>query len=123
VERIRAKVTEIVTDLPLCDAGRRCAAGHRRHPFHDGAACPSGRTAAAVFDLRCLVRERLIAFLQAEHLQALPRRRAALDMKEAVAAIDGGRGAPGTDERSEHPRAVSPRLNDTGLPSLRHHVR
>jgi hypothetical protein len=46
----------------------------------------SGRTAAAVFDLRCLLRERLIAFLVAEHPQALPGRRTELDLKKGGAA-------------------------------------
>ncbi|HEX5452708.1 MAG TPA: mechanosensitive ion channel family protein [Stellaceae bacterium] len=38
----------------------------------------SGRNAGDTFNLRCLVREGLIAFLQSEHAHALPRRRAEL---------------------------------------------
>jgi small-conductance mechanosensitive channel len=35
----------------------------------------SGRNAGDTFDLRCLVREQMIAFLQSEHVHALPRQR------------------------------------------------
>jgi hypothetical protein len=35
----------------------------------------SARTASQTFDLRCEVREKLIAFLQSEHPEALPHSR------------------------------------------------
>lgn len=38
----------------------------------------SARNAGDTFDLRCLVREQLIGFLQSQHAHALPRRRAEL---------------------------------------------
>ena len=39
-------------------------------------ALTSARSAADAFDLRCDIREQLIAFLQKEHPNALPRARA-----------------------------------------------
>jgi hypothetical protein len=38
----------------------------------------SASTAGRVFDIRCEVREKMIAWLQKQHPQALPRRRAEL---------------------------------------------
>jgi small-conductance mechanosensitive channel len=104
VECIRAKLTEIVKDSPLWDADVVALQVTDATPSTmELRALVSGRTAATVFDLRCLVREKLIAFLQAEHPQALPGRRAALDRKESVAAIDGGEAHPApVTEASTH---------------------
>lgn len=44
----------------------------------------SARNAPQTFDLRCLVREQMIAFLKAEHPQALPRERLDLNTAEIV---------------------------------------
>jgi small-conductance mechanosensitive channel len=46
----------------------------------------SARTAPALWDLRCEVREKLIAFLGRDHPGALPRRRAELALDEAMVA-------------------------------------
>ena len=44
----------------------------------------SSRTSPANWDLRCEVREKLIAFLQEEYPQALPRERAEIEMTPLV---------------------------------------
>ena len=46
----------------------------------------SARNAALAFDLRCEVREQVVAWLQAEHPEALPRVRAEVETREAAAA-------------------------------------
>ena len=55
----------------------------------------SARNASATFDLRCEVREKLIAFLAREFPQALPRR------QEAVVATGSA-----ADAENRRPRAV-----------------
>ncbi len=54
----------------------RSGAGHRFPRACDGGSHPrQRRTAGRAFDLRCEVREKLVAFLQREHPYALPRLR------------------------------------------------
>ena len=48
----------------------------RRFPVGKLKALASARSAADLFDLRCDIREQLIAFLQQEHPTALPHARA-----------------------------------------------
>jgi small-conductance mechanosensitive channel len=55
----------------------------------------SGRNAGDTFNLRCLVREKLIAFLQSEHMHALPRQRT-----EVAGPFDG-------DDREQVMRAAA----------------
>jgi hypothetical protein len=45
----------------------------------------SAANASAAFDLRCEVREKLIAFLRAEYPDALPRARTELTLRELQA--------------------------------------
>ncbi|PXW55788.1 hypothetical protein [Chelatococcus asaccharovorans] len=49
----------------------------------------SARTSPRAWDLRCEVREKLLAFLQAEYPRALPRRRAELVETQGPAGDDG----------------------------------
>ena len=48
----------------------------------------SARTSPLAWDLRCEVREKLIAFLRDEYPQALPRQRADLELRRPDAASD-----------------------------------
>jgi small-conductance mechanosensitive channel len=82
VEQVRAKLGEIVKDSPLWDgkvAGLQVT-GADAHTV-ELRALASARTASAAWDLRCLVREKLIEYLAREHPSALPRRR-----QEAIGA-------------------------------------
>ncbi len=55
----------------------------------------SASTAGKVFDLRCEVREKMIAWLQAEHPHALPRRRARIDrLPQDAAWLEDGVAVP-----------------------------
>ncbi|MBS0246577.1 MAG: mechanosensitive ion channel [Proteobacteria bacterium] len=56
----------------------------------------SAASAGKAFDLRCEVREKLVDFLQREHPEALPRRRA-----DVVLAGDGGHLAAGSDRPTD----------------------
>ena len=57
----------------------------------------SARSASQTFDLRCEVREKLIAFLQKEHPEALPHSR-------QISLKDGGRNVDETSSISEEAR-------------------
>nr|WP_238858132.1 mechanosensitive ion channel domain-containing protein [Faunimonas pinastri] len=93
VDRIREKLTEIVeasslwdkkvVNLQVTDAGEqslelRCLVSARNSP--------------TVWDLRCLVREKMIAFLQGEFPSALPRRRTEVYPLETAEPVDQARG-------------------------------
>jgi hypothetical protein len=54
----------------------------------------SARDAGAAWDLRCEIREQLLAYLQRHHPTALPRLRAQLDGDEAVVARASAPGRP-----------------------------
>jgi small-conductance mechanosensitive channel len=61
----------------------------------------SARNSANAWDLRCLVRERLVSFLAENHPESLPRARAELDFPEGVSARFNGQ------EREEARQAAS----------------
>ncbi|MEA2923397.1 MAG: hypothetical protein QOD25_519 [Alphaproteobacteria bacterium] len=63
----------------------------------------SARSAADAFDLRCDIREQLIAFLQQEHPTALPRARAESLRADSPQARPGARqdAAPGMREDTQ----------------------
>jgi small-conductance mechanosensitive channel len=77
VEKLRAKLMEIAHASPLRDGDvvvlQVSDAEERTLELR---ALISARSAMAAWDLRCEVRERLIAYLQAEYPEALPRTRA-----------------------------------------------
>jgi small-conductance mechanosensitive channel len=88
VERIRAKLTEIVkaskkwdgrvVNLQVTDAKERTI---------ELRCMASARSAGAAFDLRCEIREKLIDFLQREHPEALPQDRAEVAARAEVVAL------------------------------------
>jgi len=57
----------------------------------------SARSASQTFDLRCEVREKLIAFLQSEHPEALPHSR-------QISRREAGRGADEMSSTTEEAR-------------------
>jgi small-conductance mechanosensitive channel len=85
VERIRAKLAEIVPRSKLWD-GRVVSlqVTDCTDATLELRALVSARSSPALWDLRCEVREKLIAFLQAEHPGSLPRRRAELEVRRAI---------------------------------------
>lgn len=76
VEELRAKLNEIVKGSPLWD-GKVAALQVTDADEHtvELRALASARSASAAFDLRCLIREKLIDYLAREHPYALPHRR------------------------------------------------
>ncbi|MFN3659214.1 MAG: mechanosensitive ion channel family protein [Pseudolabrys sp.] len=67
----------------------------------------SAGSAGQAFDLRCEIREKLVAFLQKEHPEALPRERADLSVDGPVAALAGANGSPrrtGSRRETSKPR-------------------
>ncbi|WP_245431151.1 mechanosensitive ion channel family protein [Rhodoplanes roseus] len=82
VDRVRAKLREIVEASPLWD---RRVAGLQVTDATDRTielrALVSARTAGEAFDLRCEVREKLIAFLREVHPEGLPHVRAEIAEK------------------------------------------
>jgi small-conductance mechanosensitive channel len=83
VDRIRDKLNEIVHGNPLWD-GKVVSlqVTDCKTSTMELRALVSARSSGTVFDLRCQVREKLIAFLQQEHPGALPRQRADVAMQD-----------------------------------------
>jgi len=76
VELVRKKLEEFVTTSPLWDGKVfNLQVTDAREGTLELRALVSAKSAGDVFDLRCLVREKLIDFLQREIPNALPRRR------------------------------------------------
>ena len=77
VELIREKFNEILKQSNKWDGN---VAALQVTDFKEGTmelrCLMSARSGGSVFDLRCEVREKLIAFLQSEHPEALPHARA-----------------------------------------------
>jgi small-conductance mechanosensitive channel len=82
VERVRQKLSEIVKASKLWD-GRvvNLQVSDAKDHVIELRALVSARTSPRAWDLRCEVREQLIAFLREEYPQALPRRRAEIDLR------------------------------------------
>lgn len=77
VDRVRAKAEEIVRASALWDGNVvNLMVTDSDHHTMELRVLASARDAGAAFDLRCEVREKLIAFLQREYPLALPRHRA-----------------------------------------------
>ena len=89
VERLRRKLDEIVHDSVLWD-GKVATLQVTDTPgcMVEMRALVSARNASLAWDLRCDVREKLIAFLQAEYPHALPRRRTELISDREAAEAD-----------------------------------
>ena len=93
VDRVRDKLQEIVEGSELWD-GKAVSlqvtdASENTMQLR---ALVSARNAGDTFGLRCLVREKLIAFLQSDHAHALPRQRT--EATGPLAAAEGGQPAP-----------------------------
>ena len=83
IDRIRAKVKEILEETPIWD-GRVMAVQVTdfAHTTMQVRILASAGTSPRVFDLRCIIREKVIDFLQREHPEALPRQRADISGEE-----------------------------------------
>lgn len=80
VERMREKLTEIARASPLWDRDVvNLAVTDLTERTMEIRCLISARNAQDTFDLRCEVREKMIAFLKAEHPDALPRDRIDLE--------------------------------------------
>jgi small-conductance mechanosensitive channel len=94
IERIRAKAAEIAAQSKLWDrqvVGTQVTDARER--TIEVRVLASAANASAAFDLRCEMREKLIAFLHTEFPSALPHTRAELTLDEATAAGVANRGA------------------------------
>jgi len=83
VDRLRAKLEEIVRGSPLWD-GKVVAlqVTDLRERTMEVRCLASARNAGQTFDLRCLIREEMVAFLKAEHPRALSRLRLDLSAED-----------------------------------------
>src|SRR5262245_47172814 len=102
VEAIRARLTEIAQASNLWD-GRvvKLQVTDARENSIELRALASARSPSETFDLRCEIREKLIAFLQKEHPTALPHTRAEI--------LSPGRQEPQQDTREERPARAATR--------------
>ncbi|MFC3078147.1 mechanosensitive ion channel family protein [Phenylobacterium terrae] len=100
VPAIRAKLEEIARASPLWD-GRAAVlqVTELRERTMELRCLVSARNAGEAFDLRCEVREKLVAFLKDEHPEALPLER--IEVRPREAAYDG-------DSRSFSARQTRP---------------
>jgi small-conductance mechanosensitive channel len=101
VEAIRARFMEIVQSSKLWDGQvAKLQVTDSKESSIELRALASARSAADAFDLRCDIREQLIAFLQKEHPTALPRARAESSRADTPEARPGARqdAAPSTRE-------------------------
>jgi small-conductance mechanosensitive channel len=106
VTKLREKLESIVRTSPLWD-GRVVAlqVSDSKERTIEVRALVSAGSAPAAWDLRCEVREKLIAFLQQDHPEALPRTRQ--DVVGGLAALREDHDRPSLvplhqDQRSEH---------------------
>ena len=102
IAAIRAELERICKDQPLWD-GRVCVTQVTETTEHtlQVRLLVSARNSGDAFDLRCLVRERMLDFLAREHPAALPKLRAQLERPEADVMPRGApRPTPVEDVRS-----------------------
>jgi len=95
VDRVREKLKEIVTGNPLWDGKVQVVqVTDTPNNMVQLRALVSARNSGQAWDLRCEVREKLIAFLQAEYPHALPRQRAEIGGSLQDAYAEGGLRGP-----------------------------
>jgi hypothetical protein len=83
---MRAKLREIAENSPLWDKDVvNLAVTDLTERTMQVRCLISARNAGDAFDLRCEVREKMIAFLRREHPDALPRERFAFEAQDAAA--------------------------------------
>jgi small-conductance mechanosensitive channel len=86
VDAVRAKLSEIVKQSDLWDGDvANLQITDAKERTVELRVLVSARDAAKAWDLRCLVREKLVAFLQSEYPQALPRTRADVEVNTPAA--------------------------------------
>ncbi|MDP4025812.1 mechanosensitive ion channel family protein [Methylobacterium sp. NEAU 140] len=91
VARMRERLAEIAAAQPLWDGNVvNLQVSDAKETVIEVRMLVSARNAPQAWDLRCAVREAMIAWLQAEHPEALPRQRA--EWSEAVPRRDALRG-------------------------------
>lgn len=100
IAAIRAELERICTGEALWD-GRVCVTQVTETTDHtlQVRLLVSARNSGDAFDLRCIVRERMLDFLAREHPQALPRTRAEL-LQQPDPGLRGPRSQPADDVRS-----------------------
>jgi small-conductance mechanosensitive channel len=92
VQRVREKLEEIAHASPLCDRKViNLQVTDVKADCVELRVLVSARTSPQAWDLRCEVREKLLAFLQMEYPQALPRQRVVLHDGNAAATQGGAR--------------------------------
>jgi small-conductance mechanosensitive channel len=95
VDAIRTKLTEIVKASPLWDGQViKLQVTDAKEGSMELRALMSVRSSADAFELRCEVREQLIAFLQTEYPNALPHQRTETLFRQQDAADQGARERP-----------------------------
>ncbi len=101
IAAIRAELERICADQALWD-GRVCVTQVTETTEHtlQVRLLVSARNSGDAFDLRCIVRERMLDFLAREHPQALPRTRAELLQQPDPGLRRGPRSQPADDVRS-----------------------
>ncbi len=120
VEAIRRAAREIVEGTPLWD-GRAFAVQvtDLRERSMEIRVLVSAADAPRMFDLRCLVRERLIEFIAREHPRALARDRVELDTPAPPAAANDGAARGGGGGGRPVTRARAGALPASAAPSTR----
>lgn len=96
VESLRRELQTMVKEMPLWD-GKVCGlqVTECKEDVLELRLLVSAASAGAAWDLRCLVRERMVGFIQAEYPQFLPRKRAELDFGDSrIPEPSHGSGAP-----------------------------
>jgi len=94
VERVREKLSEIVKASKLwdCRVVNLQVSDAKDHVI-ELRALVSARTSPIAWDLRCEVREKLIAFLREDYPEALPRQRADIDLHGFEPGMQTARGS------------------------------
>jgi small-conductance mechanosensitive channel len=107
VDRVRAKLEQLAKESKLWDGQVvNLQVSDAKENTIELRALVSARDSSTAWDLRCEVREKLIAFLQAEYPHALPRRRTDL---EEIRGLQG-LGRPGSDGQMIPPERTQRRV-------------
>ena len=116
VAEVRAELERICHDAPLWD-GRVCVTQvtDTSEQSIQVRLLVSARNSGDAFDLRCLVRERMVDFLQRRHPYALPRLRAEIS-SEAAPSLPGRPKAQADDVRSPGAEDGEPAITPQAAP-------
>jgi len=115
VEPIRAELQRVVSGSPLWDK-RVCGlqVTNLTDRTMELRCLVSSSSSSQSFDLRCLVREKMIEFLQAKYPHALPTLRVVMKEngekpKDAAPLPPSSEGPQGNDQATDQPETPSPR--------------